>query len=316
MRALFHLGAEAFEVPDDARLGDEVLTIPDPGAARSLAWRLCAEPSNLSTARRLLCERAPWLAVHGLDDSDVVEQLAVCLAGGHVRLARRPVEWSGLTGAFEEKSELTEPRPVKQTTWVEFAVVDDVTGDPVSGVKLAVDLPDGSQRELTTPASGSVEIDPVDFGNCRVSAPIEGIQLGNTLELSRIGLPSRAPLQGRLLGDPDAKRLMISEVIRHRVRTGESLVSLGEQYGISWKEIARYNFGTDVPKEVNRHLHEQVGCWKKTKDRNNYVFDDTDKPGILYIPRKLLRGGLSTGQTHVLCVRRMTAPSKPFVFSF
>jgi hypothetical protein len=70
----------------------------------------------------------------------------------------------------------------------------------------------------------------------------------------------------------------------HQVKDGDSLVSLGLANGLTWQELARYNFGTDVPAEVSRHLYDKVGCRKRTFDGHNYVFTSKDQPGIIQIP--------------------------------
>lgn len=70
----------------------------------------------------------------------------------------------------------------------------------------------------------------------------------------------------------------------HQVQDGESLESVARVAGISWQELARHNFGTAVPAEVNRHLRERVGCTRRTADGRNYVFTSQDRPGILQIP--------------------------------
>ncbi|WP_277958161.1 HET-C-related protein [Anaeromyxobacter oryzisoli] len=70
----------------------------------------------------------------------------------------------------------------------------------------------------------------------------------------------------------------------HRVQDGESLQSLARAAGISWQELARHNFGTAVPAEVNRGLRDRVGCTRRTADGQSYVFTSQDRPGIIQIP--------------------------------
>jgi hypothetical protein len=69
-----------------------------------------------------------------------------------------------------------------------------------------------------------------------------------------------------------------------QVRNGESLESLARENGLTWQELAHYNFGTDVPEEVNRQLHAKVGSRKRTADGHNYVFTSQDTPGRILIP--------------------------------
>jgi hypothetical protein len=97
----------------------------------------------------------------------------------------------------------------------------------------------------------------------------------------------------------------IFEIEKHKVKTGESIASLAKGAGISWQDLAKFNWGTDVPDEINKHLRDEVGCSKKTPDGFNYVFDDSDKPGIVYIPKEWKQAGLATEMTHTLRVQSM-----------
>ncbi|MCU0873258.1 MAG: hypothetical protein MUE50_13035 [Pirellulaceae bacterium] len=71
----------------------------------------------------------------------------------------------------------------------------------------------------------------------------------------------------------------------HKVSTGDSFVSLAGRYGRSdpW-DIIEFNFRTRDPREVNWYLEYYVGCTKPSPDGNNYRFDSSDDPGIIYIP--------------------------------
>jgi hypothetical protein len=76
----------------------------------------------------------------------------------------------------------------------------------------------------------------------------------------------------------------IVKVKEHKVADGESIESLAKEAGMTWQELAKLNWGTDVPKEINRFLRSHVGCRKKAKDGINYSFTSKDDPGIIYIP--------------------------------
>lgn len=216
--------------------------------------------------------------------------------------------------------EREEPRPAQRTvaadeTWIEIVVVDDATGEPVSGARLTLKLPRAARAEHTVPASGHLLFDPCHAGLCEVESDLAGATLGSTLELVGRAEPSGRPLRGIAVPNRGNKPFKIAHVVRHRVRTGETLAALAERAGMTWKELARFNFETDAPKEVNKALRAAVGCSHRTSDGQNYLFHDSDRPGIIYIPRRLEERGLATGQTHVLCVRRMTMPLRPFLFS-
>jgi len=111
------------------------------------------------------------------------------------------------------------------------------------------------------------------------------------------------------------KRTQIAEIIVHKVKTGETLEGLAKANGLTWQMLAHFNWGTSKPDEINTHLRFSVGCTTKTKDRKNYMFDDSDNPGLIYIPKPLYLKNLSTKRTHILRVRKLLAESKIFIFS-
>lgn len=90
----------------------------------------------------------------------------------------------------------------------------------------------------------------------------------------------------------------------HKVKTGESLDSIARKNGTTWQQLARFNFGTSRPREINDALHEQVGCWKKTRDARNYVFTTEDEPGIILVPRKSPIWDVPTTDTHTFRLQR------------
>ena len=68
-------------------------------------------------------------------------------------------------------------------TRVAFQVVDEDTGEPRSGIKLIIRLPDGGEELHTTDTDGTVEIDDLDEpGECDVSCEIKGATNEDTLD--------------------------------------------------------------------------------------------------------------------------------------
>lgn len=104
-------------------------------------------------------------------------------------------------------------------------------------------------------------------------------------------------------------RTQIAEIEKHRVRSGETLASLATAAGLTTAELARFNFGTDCPAEVDKHLRDDVGCTRDAK--GDLVFDDNDDPGIILIPKTFARTGLLTDQLHTIWVRTV-APAQNF----
>jgi hypothetical protein len=76
------------------------------------------------------------------------------------------------------------------------------------------------------------------------------------------------------------------------VETGDSLKSIAEANGLTWQELAKLNWKTSVPEEINWYLYRNVGCRTESPDGHNYSFRSDDDPGIIYVPS---RGGPRPG---------------------
>jgi hypothetical protein len=73
-----------------------------------------------------------------------------------------------------------------------------------------------------------------------------------------------------------------AHLVRYKVRTGDRLETLAAACGCTWQELAKLNWGTDVPDAINWYLENYFVC--KQKIGENYVFSDEDEPGILLLP--------------------------------
>ncbi len=77
-----------------------------------------------------------------------------------------------------------------------------------------------------------------------------------------------------------------SGMVPYKVQDGDSIKSIADALGMTWQELARLNWGTDVPEEINWYLVHYVGCTKKAGE-HNYAFTSKDNPGILWLPYPL-----------------------------
>lgn len=107
--------------------------------------------------------------------------------------------------------------------------------------------------------------------------------------------------------------LNIADVTKYKVKNGDTLESLAKSHGMTWKELAKFNFGTSSPDEVNKFLRSQVGCFKKTQDKRNYIFTNDDNPGIIYIPNNKKSRVYATDGSYTLTVEPFEL--KKFVLS-
>jgi hypothetical protein len=105
----------------------------------------------------------------------------------------------------------------------------------------------------------------------------------------------------------------------HKVTDGDSLKKLAQSNDLTWQELALFNWGTEVPEEINAFLYFVVGCRKPLgeapfSDTGNYVFSSQDGSlgtGEILIPKKFKSAGLALDTTHVLRVK--TPQPKPLV---
>lgn len=78
-------------------------------------------------------------------------------------------------------------------------------------------------------------------------------------------------------------------VEEYKVRSGDSIKSVAEAHGMTWQELAIFNWDTDDPDQINWYLENYFICRKKKGA--NYVFTDEDEPGLLYLPHGVERAG-------------------------
>jgi len=104
------------------------------------------------------------------------------------------------------------------------------------------------------------------------------------------------------------------QAAKYSVAKGDTLAGIVAKKcepGVSWQELARYNWATEVPEEVNRALIEIVGCSKVDPDPSKSVLDPAlGTNAQILIPKIFKQGGLATDQTHTITVRkRLPAPA-------
>jgi hypothetical protein len=256
---------------------------------------------------------------------DVLSDVAEMIAEGELGVAEEMARFNPPTKLDEIQPPAPVPPPPplppgpKSLTWVEFVVVDDVSDEPVNWVRLVVRTPDGNQNYHTTNAEGLVRIEELERGTCDVWCELKNPQKSDVLAFRGMGAAREgADGNGQEEGEQEAAKpttMRIAEVEEHKVKSGESLDGLAKKAGMTWKDLAKFNWGTDVPAEINKHLRAEVGCRRKTADKKNYVFHDEDDPGIVLIPRKWEETGLATAERHVIRVARIGDRECPFKFS-
>jgi hypothetical protein len=60
--------------------------------------------------------------------------------------------------------------------------------------------------------------------------------------------------------------------------------TVARKFNFDVQELIRFNFMTNDPDEVNWYLHYHTGCNKVSPSGNNWMFSNSAKPGLIYIP--------------------------------
>ena len=270
----------------------------------------------LMSMRNILAKESASKQLAWAPEHQIVQTLAQQIWTGHLRIAESfsstsHGEWIPLKQRKEEAKPFLAPEA--SLSWVEFRVVWESDGEPVRQLPLVVVTPDGNRSTKQTDGGGKVRMDNVADGTCEVQSRFSGVTiddcvtyLGETVEGSPKG-ESSAEDRCR-----NPKAIVLIE--EHKVKTGETLASIAENAGMTWKDLAKFNWRTDDPDEVNRYLRRAVGCYKRTKDGKNCIFNDRNNPGIILVPKAWKVQGLNTGACYTFMVR----PSKKrprFLFS-
>jgi LysM domain-containing protein len=172
------------------------------------------------------------------------------------------------------------------------------TGRPVAGAPLRITAPDGSEARLTTSSAGTVTLTGLEPGRCVATSVIQNAIAAASFDPSTtVPLP---PSEAR--GNPaPIQRGWLVQAETHRVRTGDTPESIARDTGVPWNDLARFNWDTIDPSEIQRALRERVGCTKKTPDGRRTLFDDRDEPGVILVPRPWT-DSFAVGMAHTLVV--------------
>ncbi len=299
---------------DDLELLEPFEQLPEHGElvpfdrsdAEAFIQRLYAEPRNRQALDAMLADDDP-AGCSFLNERERIVQAAELLSSDEIRLFRHAPMATGAGPGTRQAVEPTGPvaEPVaKPDVWIEFRVVDHETSKPYQDVKLKITLPDGSEQELPTDGDGLVDFPSTQKGTATVASEISSAGLEQSFDFVGMGegpAPDDEQTDEQLPPGP----YQIRQIEAHKVCTGETLESVAASAGMSWQDLATFNWATSTPTEINKHLNFELGCTKKDGSGNNYLFDDDDRPGILYVPHEFKQSGLATERAHTFRVRRI-----------
>ncbi|OGT27598.1 MAG: hypothetical protein A2Z17_03665 [Gammaproteobacteria bacterium RBG_16_66_13] len=223
-------------------------------------------------------------------------------------------------GSVQELAAAVVPLPVPAKKKARFSakVVDGATGEPIPGVKLELQLVDGSKCDLVSGSDGTVEVPDVVPGHHTLSGAIGGLTMKNALELVSVGdspgsasgggassisgKTTRAPPTGAASATP----YRVVGIERYKVKRGDTLAKIAAKNDLDRAMLAYFNWGVYSPSEVEEKLRDEVGCTQKDPN-GRYVLTDEDEPGIIFIPKPWRAGALGVGREHVVRVRPIAA---------
>ncbi|MCA9311267.1 MAG: hypothetical protein KDA21_08685 [Phycisphaerales bacterium] len=184
--------------------------------------------------------------------------------------------------------------------WVRILLQDE-HGHPLSNVALRMHPRQGASRDLTTDAGGMVEVTGLAPATTfTLTCPISGqgsdeARLERSWSTAAISAAGH-PIDPTPAGPPGKERKFVLRVEAVKPAATDSLKTLAARAGISWQELARFNFGTDDPAKINDALRDRVGCHAKV-DQQNYRFAGDEK-GVMYLPHLWEQEALGVNQVH------------------
>ncbi len=279
---------------------------------------------------RRLCRGQPWK----LDEQEFREAFLDCLLQNCFRIYSFRF---GAEGKEWFKSMPPDPPPLPERKfppamdpstpgWIEFELIWDDSEEPVGMVELDIETVYGQIKTKKSNQGGVLRLEDIERGACKiitkvpknitvdqcaVPAPLlptiekkaakysKTDQAENYLSENHSEEPAKEEKEKR----ETPKAIVVLE--NRKVKTGETLKTIAIQADMEWQELAYFNWGTRDPKEIEECLINQVGCSKKKN--NEYVFDDSDSPGIIYIPKPWQERGYPTGLTNVIRLAKLKA---------
>lgn len=83
--------------------------------------------------------------------------------------------------------------------------------------------------------------------------------------------------------------------VEYKVASGDSFASLAAFASMNAWDLIRFNYQTSNPCEVNWYLHHRTGCKTQDWDFQNFKFDDSDEPGVIFIPKSAYKRMIEAG---------------------
>jgi LysM repeat protein len=200
---------------------------------------------------------------------------------------------------------------LRSDNWVSLQVLDDSSELPIEGIKLTLKSSSGETQDASSRTDGVTEFTNVPASGCVIECGWDGLTFDDVCSFVRPAYPASGQEEDYIKVQDAPKSIVRLET--HRVKTGETLQSIADKAGLSEEELVFFNFGTTKKEEVNTCLVLMVGCTPMDEEGQEYIFDDSNEPGILYIPHKWERT-LDLNMAHGVRVR-LNPDTEEFSFS-
>jgi LysM repeat protein len=273
---------------------------------QAMFWlRMAVPPTSSSVLFHALSQIAEALgygfhASRAFDDHEEVFQTLESALKDRRLLAFRVSSTEG--GGKGPSDQPEPPKPEEKKSWIKVKMADDLALQLLAGVSVKMTLPDGQQRDFTTRNDGIIEVNGIPSGTCDVTADLKGAKLPTTLTF--MGTGESAGGQKSPDDEPiPAGSYIVAKIESHKVKKGDTLDSIAGKHGLTGQDLAIFNFGTSAPDAVNATIRARVGSKTLGADKKTFVFDDADKPGLVYIPKEWKEAGLATEKTHTMRLR-------------
>ncbi len=234
-------------------------------------------------------------------DSDLIHQIAGWLVRGEARIYKIPPLPDFKASVEPKRPEKKREQPLMRSMF-SLRVVDDATSQPITELELVVRFPGGADERSTTDSDGRIDLSGDAVGGVAVKSVLDGASIHNSFTLVGTGeLSSRGEARRSKEKVSGANRFLV-QLVKHRVATGDTLESIAAKYQLTADELMKFNWGTTDRAAIDKRLWLEVGCSQLGPD-GHHVFDDSDEPGILNVPRPIDLKGLTWDMTHVLRVK-------------
>lgn len=186
--------------------------------------------------------------------------------------------------------------------WAKLKFLDDLNGTGVAAVKTNVTLPNGHTQEFASLGGNEIEIKDILPGRISAACSLKGAKLPSTLHVAGVGDKPGGKQDADDEPIPNGSYIAAT-IAAHKVRKGDALDSIAAKAGLTGDDLAVFNFGTADKAAVNEAIRARVGSKTLGADKVTFLFDDADKPGLVYVPKEWKLGGLATEQTHSVRLR-------------